>query len=116
MSAFRQVVRRLGKSGLSFLVVLALYLAFYFTGRVVQAFFTLFVLVPLGAFVTFRALRFIQRHSLWSVRNRLLFVYGLIGVFLSSFCWFWSASAFGVLPTILRFISPPPLSNANSIH
>ncbi len=80
MSAFRQVVRRLGKSGLSFLVVLALYLAFYFTGRVVQAFFTLFVLVPLGAFVTFRALRFIQRHSLWSVRNRLLFVYGLIGV------------------------------------
>jgi sigma-B regulation protein RsbU (phosphoserine phosphatase) len=47
---------------------------------VVQAFFTLFVLVPLGAFLTFRALRFVQRHSLWSVRNRLLFVYGLIGV------------------------------------
>jgi sigma-B regulation protein RsbU (phosphoserine phosphatase) len=80
ISAFRQVVRRLGKSGVSFLVILALYLAFYFTGRVVQAFLTLFVLVPLGAFLTFRALRFIQRHALWSVRNRLLFVYGLIGV------------------------------------
>ncbi len=80
MAAFRQTVARLGKSGIAFLCILAVYLAFYFSGRVVQAFFTLFLLVPLGAYITFRALRFIQRHSLWSVRNRLLFVYGLIGV------------------------------------
>jgi len=80
MSALRQALRRLGKSGMAFLLVLALYLAFYLSGRLVPAFLTLFLLVPLGAFVTFRALRFIQRHSLWSVRNRLLFVYGLIGV------------------------------------
>jgi sigma-B regulation protein RsbU (phosphoserine phosphatase) len=80
MAAFRQTLARLGKSGIAFLCVLAIYLGFYFSGRVVQAFFTLFLLVPLGAYVTFRALRFIQRHSLWSVRNRLLFVYGLIGV------------------------------------
>ena len=80
MSAFRQVLRRLGKSGIAFVLALALYAAFYLTGRVVLAFFTLFVLVPLGAIVTYRVLRFVQRHSLWSVRNRLLFVYGLIGV------------------------------------
>jgi sigma-B regulation protein RsbU (phosphoserine phosphatase) len=80
MFALRQVLRRLGKSGLAFLLVLALYVAFYFAGRVVLAFFTLFLLVPLGAIATFRALRLIQRHSLWSVRNRLLFVYGLMGV------------------------------------
>jgi len=80
MTAVRQVLRRLGKSGIAFAVVLALYLALYFSGRVVQAFLTLFVLVPLGAILLFRGVRFVQRHSLWSVRNRLLFVYGLIGV------------------------------------
>ena len=80
MTEFRQLVRRLGKSGIAFLLVLALYLAFYFTGRVVLAFLTLFVLFPLGAVLVFRGMRFVQRHSLWSVRNRLLFVYGLIGV------------------------------------
>jgi sigma-B regulation protein RsbU (phosphoserine phosphatase) len=80
MSALRQLLRRLGKSGLAFLLVLALYLAFYLAGRVFLAFVTLFILAPLGAIIAFRALRFIQRHSLWSVRNRLLFVYGLLGV------------------------------------
>ncbi len=80
MAAFRQVFARLGKSGIAFLLFFSLYLAFYFTGRDIAAFATLFVLVPLGAFVSFRTLRFIQRHALWSVRNRLLFVYGLIGV------------------------------------
>ncbi len=80
MSGVRQAVRRLGKSGIAFLAVLTLYFAFYLSGRVVSAFLTLFLLVPLGAFVAFRALRFVQRHSLWSVRNRLLFVYGLMGV------------------------------------
>jgi sigma-B regulation protein RsbU (phosphoserine phosphatase) len=80
MSEFRQLLRRLGKSGIALVLVLALYAALYLSGRFVQAFLTLFFLAPLGVFVTFRALRFIQRHSLWSVRNRLLFVYGLIGV------------------------------------
>jgi sigma-B regulation protein RsbU (phosphoserine phosphatase) len=80
MTAFRQLLRRLGKSGIAFLLALALYSALYLAGRVVQAFLTLFLLVPLGVIVTFRLLRFVQRHSLWSVRNRLLFVYGLIGV------------------------------------
>jgi sigma-B regulation protein RsbU (phosphoserine phosphatase) len=80
MTAVRQVLRRLGKSGIAFILVLALDSAFYFTGNVVRAFLTLFLLVPLGAIVTYRFVRFVQRHSLWSVRNRLLFVYSLIGV------------------------------------
>ncbi len=80
MTSVRQVLGRLGKSGVAFLLVLALYLAFYLTGRFVQAFLVLFVLVPLGAVLVFRGVRFVQRHALWSVRNRLLFVYGLIGV------------------------------------
>jgi sigma-B regulation protein RsbU (phosphoserine phosphatase) len=80
MTALRELLRRLGKSGIVFLLALALYSAFYLTGRIVQAFLTLFLLFPLGAVVTFRILRMVQRHSLWSVRNRLLFVYGLMGV------------------------------------
>ncbi len=80
MTAVRQVFDRIGKSGIAFLLALLLYFAFYFTGRVIPAFLTLFLLVPLGTVFTFRMLRFIQRHALWSVRNRLLFVYGLIGV------------------------------------
>jgi len=80
MSRVRQITRRLGKSGITFFAALFLYLAFYFSGRGVLAFLTLFVAAPAGSIVAFRALRFIQRNSLWSVRNRLLFVYGLMGV------------------------------------
>jgi sigma-B regulation protein RsbU (phosphoserine phosphatase) len=80
MIAFRQALKRLGKSGIAFLLVLALYTALYLSGRMVLAFLTLFVLLPLGAAIAFRGLRFVQRHSLWSVRNRLLFVYFLMGV------------------------------------
>jgi sigma-B regulation protein RsbU (phosphoserine phosphatase) len=67
-------------SGIVFLAALAFYLAFYFSGHEILAIFTLLILIPLGVVVAFRALRFVQRHSLWSVRNRLLFVYGLMGV------------------------------------
>jgi hypothetical protein len=42
----------------------------------------------LGIWLTFRTLRFTKRRSPWSLRNRLLFVYGL----------------FGVLPVILLFV------------
>jgi hypothetical protein len=80
MSRVRQVARRLGKSGIAFLVFLALYLAFYFSGHDIWAITTLLVLLPLGFFVAFRALRRVQRRLLWGVRNRLLFAYGLMGV------------------------------------
>jgi sigma-B regulation protein RsbU (phosphoserine phosphatase) len=71
---------RLGKSGIAFLATLALFLGFYFLGKVRLSALALVALIPLTVIVTIRALTFIQRHSLWSVRNRLLFVYGLIGV------------------------------------
>jgi sigma-B regulation protein RsbU (phosphoserine phosphatase) len=80
MIAYRPLLRRLGKSGIAFLLALAIYTALYLSGRMVLAFLSLFVLFPLGAVLAFRGVRFVQRHSLWSVRNRLLFVYGLMGV------------------------------------
>jgi sigma-B regulation protein RsbU (phosphoserine phosphatase) len=80
MLRVRQVSRSLGASGIAFLAALAFYLVFYFSGHEIVAIFTLLILIPLGVVVAFRALRFVQRHSLWSVRNRLLFVYGLMGV------------------------------------
>lgn len=40
----------------------------------------LLFLIPLAAVVLFRVLRWIQVHALWSVRNRLLFVYWLMAI------------------------------------
>jgi sigma-B regulation protein RsbU (phosphoserine phosphatase) len=76
----RPVARRLGKSGIAFLIAFTCYLVFYFSGRGALAILTLLALVPLGAILTVRGFRYIQRNSLWSVRNRLLLAYGLMGV------------------------------------
>ena len=76
----RQVARRLGKSGIAFLAFLLAFTVFYFTGETFWAVLCVLVLIPIGAFLTFRLFRAFQRRGLWSVRNRLLFVYGLIGV------------------------------------
>ena len=80
MSQTRQVVRQLGISGTAFLVAFALYLIFYFSGRTGLLLLDCCFLLPLGLIVAFRALRLIQKTALWSLRNRLLFVYGLFGV------------------------------------
>jgi phosphoserine phosphatase RsbU/P len=80
MPRVREITRWLGKSGISFLVALALFFLFRFTDLGLLAFLDALVLIVLGAILIVRALRVIQRHSLWSVRNRLLFVYSLIGV------------------------------------
>ncbi len=79
MSRVRQIAQYLGKSGIAFLVALAFYLLFYFTGHGGLAFLAFLALVVSAAILFFRGLRYLQRHSLWSLRNRLLFVYGLIG-------------------------------------
>ncbi|HEY7307508.1 MAG TPA: SpoIIE family protein phosphatase [Bryobacteraceae bacterium] len=79
MSRVRQVAKFLGKSGIDFLITLALYLVFYFTGHGALALLAFLALIPPGVILVFRGLRYLQRNSLWSVRNRLLFVYGLIG-------------------------------------
>ncbi len=76
----RRGVQRLGKTGIAFLVALAFFSAFYFLGKGGLAFLFALIALPFGCVLSFRALRILKRHGLWSVRNRLLFVYGLIGV------------------------------------
>ncbi len=80
MSRVREVARRLGKTGIAFLIALLLCVVFYFTGHGELLALDVLALIPLVAIVGFRALRSLRRNSLWSVRNRLLFVYGLFGV------------------------------------
>lgn len=79
MSRVRQIAHSLGKSGIAFLVALAFYLLFYFTGKGGLAFLSFLALIAFAVVLIIRGLRYAHRHSLWSVRNRLLFVYGLIG-------------------------------------
>lgn len=80
MSRLRQFADRLGKSGVACLVLALLAFLFYLTGWRGLFFLTIAALFPIGAFVAFRLIRYVMRNSLWSLRNRLLFVYGLIGV------------------------------------
>src|SRR5207248_4337328 len=71
-----------------FLITLAVALLLYFSGHPGLLAIDILALIPLGAMMAFRAFRFAQRNLLWSLRNRLLFVYCL----------------FGVLPVILLFV------------
>ena len=80
MSGIRQVARKVGVSGILFLVALLGFAAFYLAGNSIGALLFALILIPLTAIVLFRVLRYIQVHSLWSVRNRLLFVYVLLGL------------------------------------
>ena len=79
MPRVREALERLGKSGIAFLGSLILYFALYFSGHGVLAFLTLLAMIVLAIILSVRALRFTRRHLLWSVRNRLLLVYGLMG-------------------------------------
>jgi sigma-B regulation protein RsbU (phosphoserine phosphatase) len=80
MSHARQVVQSLGKSGIAFLAALLLFIVFYALGLGGWAFLMALALIPTGIPLAIRAARYLQRHGLWSVRNRLLLVYILIGV------------------------------------
>ncbi len=80
MSRLRQISQRLGKSGVAFLVVLALYLVFSYTSQVLPAAISILVLIPLAFILAFRAARWMRHNGLWSLRNRLLVVYSLIGI------------------------------------
>ena len=55
MSQTRQVVRQLGISGIAFLVALALYLIFYFSGLTGLLLLDCCFLLPLGLIVAFGA-------------------------------------------------------------
>lgn len=76
----RRAAQRLGKLGIAFLIGLILLPIFDFAN--LDALFVLDVLtlIVLGIILCVRAFRTIKQRTLWSVRNRLLFVYGLFGV------------------------------------
>ncbi len=88
MSRVRQVAQALGTVGVTFIITLAAALLFYFTGHGGLLVIDILALIPLAAIMAFRAFRHARSHLLWSLRNRLLFVYGL----------------FGVLPLLLLFV------------
>ncbi len=77
---FSQVAARIGKSGIAFLVAVALFFVCYFLGQGGLAFLVALVLLPLSFILLLRAIRLLRTRGLWSVRNRLLFVYSLIGI------------------------------------
>jgi phosphoserine phosphatase RsbU/P len=75
----RTLGKRLGKAGVDFLITLAFYLYFYLTGHGLLTIICFLALIPPAIILVFRGFRYLRQHSLWSVRNRLLFVYGLFG-------------------------------------
>ncbi|HEX4770710.1 MAG TPA: SpoIIE family protein phosphatase [Bryobacteraceae bacterium] len=75
-----QTAKRLGASGIIFVVALALFVLFYLTGHGALLLLDIGVLIPVFIIVLVRAVRYVTRHSLWSLRNRLLFVYAMFGV------------------------------------
>ncbi len=80
MSRVRQAVRLLGKSGIAFLIALAFYVLFSLTGQGALAAVFFLALIPPFVILAIRSFVWVKNHSLWSLRNRLLVVYGLIGV------------------------------------
>jgi len=80
VSRVRQLLQRLGISGSVCLIGLVLAVALYFTGHGLLAFLDLSLIIPFAIRFAFRAARLLKHHSLWSLRNRLLLVYGLFGV------------------------------------
>ncbi|MBV8570914.1 MAG: PP2C family protein-serine/threonine phosphatase [Acidobacteriaceae bacterium] len=80
MSRLRQVAKFLGKSGIDFLITLALYFIFHWTRHGLLALLAWLALIPPAIIILVRVFRYIKRNALWSVRNRLLFAYGLMGI------------------------------------
>lgn len=76
----KEIWRRLGVSGTIFIVAFPLLLLFLGLGQNGLALLTALVLLPVSLWLTVRAFRWVKRHSLWSLRNRLLLVYALLGV------------------------------------
>ncbi len=83
-----EVKESLGPTGIAFVFALLVFIVCYLTGSNLLLLLDLLALIPLTFITVFRAFRFITKHSLWSLRNRLLFVYAL----------------FGFVPVVLLFI------------
>jgi phosphoserine phosphatase RsbU/P len=78
---YKQLLKWLGKVGIVFTIALLVFVLSAFVlksdaGRV----FSVLVLIPTGCILLIRLIRLVGRRSLWSLRNRLLFVYVLLGV------------------------------------
>ncbi len=80
MSRVRQAIQQLGKSGAAFIIAVVLFVIFYLTDLSGLAFLTALALIPLTFIVTFRGFKWAKHHALWSLRNRLLVAYALMGV------------------------------------
>jgi sigma-B regulation protein RsbU (phosphoserine phosphatase) len=80
VSRVRPVLKRLGVSGVVTAVGAALLLIFYLSGHALLAICDFLILIPFFLTLTVRGLIALKRHSLWSLRNRLLLTYGLFGV------------------------------------
>jgi len=79
--SFRNAYQFLGRVGIVFLCALCLSLILTLTGA--NGFILtvdILVLIVTGTWLGVRALRYALRHSLWSLRNRLLVVYALMGI------------------------------------
>jgi len=77
---YRKVRERVGKVGIIFTIALLVYvLSSILPNGTVGKAFSVLVLIPTGAILLFRLIRLVARRSLWSLRNRLLFVYVLLG-------------------------------------
>src|SRR5208283_670678 len=78
---YRKLRNRIGRVGIIFTIALLVYvLSSLVPNGGVGRLLSLLVLIPTGIILLFRLSRLIARRSLWSLRNRLLFVYVLLGV------------------------------------
>lgn len=78
---FTKLRKSIGRTGIAFLIALVLTAILNFMPGLDAIKLLLgFVLFFTGIICAFRMAGYVLRHSLWSLRNRLLFVYALLGV------------------------------------
>lgn len=77
----RNLAAQLGRVGIAFLITMVLLVCMMAAGYGgIFRFLDLLAAYVTGIWTLVRFLRYVSHHSLWSLRNRLLTVYGLIGV------------------------------------
>ena len=78
---YRKLRERIGRVGIIFAIALLVYvLSSLLPNGTLGKILSFLVLIPTGIILAFRLIRLVARRSLWSLRNRLLFVYVLLGV------------------------------------
>ena len=79
-TSVRKVAQQLGTSGIALVAAVLIYAAASMLNWKILMAFAALAMIVLGIWQAVRLVRFIVKHSLWSLRNRLLFVYALVGV------------------------------------